>query len=323
MRRIREAYPGDFWANHDLAWYLHYGPSRQLEEAIRYYTAALALRPHNPAACVNLGNALGSRGDLDGAIRAYREALKGHPDYAAAHERLALALEREGDVDGAIAELRETVHLRTYGRDHLILGNLLARKRLLDEAIASYKKAIALEPKSGVAHFNLALALLEKKECLDEAIDSFRTAIACNRKALDLNPGDGVSCNNLAWFLVSFPHAPLRDPVEGVKLAQKAVELAPGNGLFWNTLGAAHYRARSWKEAVTALEKSMQLRNGGDSYDWFFLAMAYWQLGEKEKAHQYYDRAVQWMDKNMPKGKELGRFRAEATQLLKIEATKK
>jgi eukaryotic-like serine/threonine-protein kinase len=322
MRRVRQLYPGDFWANHSLAGYLHYQHSRS-EEAIRYYTAALALRPHNPAECVNLGNALGSRGDLDGAISAYREALNGHPDYAAAHERLALALLRQGDVDGAIAELRETVHLRNYGADHLILGNLLARKRLLDEAIASYKKAIALEPKSGLVHYNLALALLEKTECLDEAIDSFRTAIACNRKAIELNPGDGVSCNNLAWFLVTFPHAPLRDPVEGVKLAQKAVELAPGNGLFWNTLGAAYYRARSWKEAVAALEKSMQLRNGGDSYDWFFLAMAHWQLGEKESARQWFDEAVQWMDKNMPKGKELGRFRAEAAEVLKIEAKKK
>src|SRR5262249_37182362 len=89
-RRIRQAYPGDFWANHDLACYLHYSRSPQSEEAIRYYTAALALRPHHPAECVNLGNALRTRGDLDGAISAFREALDGHPGYAAAHERLGL-----------------------------------------------------------------------------------------------------------------------------------------------------------------------------------------------------------------------------------------
>ena len=63
-------------------------------------------------------------------------------------------------------------------------------------------------------------------------------------------------------------------------------------------------------------------KSSGDSYDWFFLAMAHWQLGEEEKARQWFDRAVQWMDKNMSKGKELGRFRAEATELLKIEAKK-
>jgi hypothetical protein len=36
------------------------------------------------------------------------------------------------------------------------------------------------------------------------------------------------------------------------------------------------------KEAIQELEKSMELRNGGDSFDWFFLAMANWQLGERE-----------------------------------------
>ena len=66
----------------------------------------------------------------------------------------------------------------------------------------------------------------------------------------------------------------------------------------------------------------MQLRNGGDSYDWFFLAMAHWRLGEKEKGRQWFDGAVQWMDKNMPKGSELGRFRAEAAELMKVEPKK-
>ena len=66
----------------------------------------------------------------------------------------------------------------------------------------------------------------------------------------------------------------------------------------------------------------MQLRNGGDSNDWFVLAMAYWRLGEEEKARQWFDKAVQWMDKNMPNGRDLARFRAEAAALLKVEAEK-
>jgi uncharacterized protein HemY len=102
-------------------------------------------------------------------------------------------------------------------------------------------------------------------------------------------------------------------------LAQQAVKLKPSEGIFWNTLGAAHYRAGDWKAAVTALEKSMELRKGGDAGDWFFLAMAHWQLGDKEQARQWYDKAVPWMDKNKPQDEELRRFRAEAAALLKIE----
>ena len=68
-----------------------------------------------------------------------------------------------------------------------------------------------------------------------------------------------------------------------------------------------------------AREKPMELRKGGDSFDWFFLALAHWQLGEKEKARTWFDRAVQWMDKHQPMDEELRRFRSEAAQSLGIK----
>ena len=77
--------------------------------------------------------------------------------------------------------------------------------------------------------------------------------------------------------------------------------------------------AGDWKAAIAALDKSMELRKGGNSKEWFFLAMAHWQLGEKDKAREFYDRAVQWMDKNQPTHEELLRFRAEAEELMKKE----
>ena len=60
----------------------------------------------------------------------------------------------------------------------------------------------------------------------------------------------------------------------------------------------------------------MELRKGGDSNDWFFLAMAHWQLSDKEQARKWYDQAVEWMEKNKPEDEELLRFRAEAAALL-------
>jgi tetratricopeptide (TPR) repeat protein len=110
----------------------------------------------------------------------------------------------------------------------------------------------------------------------------------------------------------------LRDPAQAVALAGKAVELDPKNAAYPNTLGVAQYRAGNWKAAITALEKSLEVRKGGDSFDWFFLAMAQWQLGERDKARMWYDRAVQWMEKDQPNDEELRRFRAEAAELLKI-----
>jgi tetratricopeptide (TPR) repeat protein len=78
----------------------------------------------------------------------------------------------------------------------------------------------------------------------------------------------------------------------------------------------AHYRAANWKEALVALEKSLELRQGGNSSDWFFLAMAHWQRGDREQARRWYAPAVLWMEQHRPKDEELRRFRAEAAGLL-------
>ena len=122
----------------------------------------------------------------------------------------------------------------------------------------------------------------------------------------------------MAWQLATCPFPAFRDHSKAVQLARKATELAPQNGAYWNTLGVVQYRAGDWSAARAALDKAMEFRQGGTSHDFFFLAMAHWQLGEKDPARQWYDKAVQWMDKNDPGNEELLRFRAEAEQLLGV-----
>jgi tetratricopeptide (TPR) repeat protein len=154
-----------------------------------------------------------------------------------------------------------------------------------------------------------------------------------------------VSClNNLAWLLATCPQADLRDPVRAVELARKAVELDPQWICAWNTLGPAHYRATwtdgllhsgtsawntlsaalvrtgEWNLAIEALGKSMHVNGGGNSFDWFFLAMAHRQLGDREQARHWFDRGVEWMDKNMPGDLELVTIRSEAAELLGLPA---
>ena len=60
----------------------------------------------------------------------------------------------------------------------------------------------------------------------------------------------------------------------------------------------------------------MELSSGGDSRHWFFLGMAHWQIGDKDDARKWYDRAVNGLRKNLPTYHELRRFRAEAEELM-------
>jgi Flp pilus assembly protein TadD len=122
--------------------------------------------------------------------------------------------------------------------------------------------------------------------------------------------------NALARKLATCTDPELRSPARAVELARKAIEGQPSNGMFWNTLGVAQYRAGDWKAAETTLRKSIELRSGGDSFDWFFVGMCLWQQGEKDRARTWYKAARLWTTRKSPTNNELIRFQAEAATLL-------
>ena len=128
------------------------------------------------------------------------------------------------------------------------------------------------------------------------------------RRSLPLAPRDARTENDLAWMLVAHAETTAEQTAQALVWAKNAVELAPMEGTYWNTLGAAHYRAGEFPAAIQALEKSMELAKGGNSFDWFFLAMAHWQLGHSDNARKWLAKAIEWMQKHRPKDDELRRF---------------
>jgi tetratricopeptide (TPR) repeat protein len=139
------------------------------------------------------------------------------------------------------------------------------------------------------------------------------------KEALKLGENDPACVSTVAWMRANCPASQLRD-VKGEKgalaLARQAVERAGGQANFWTCLGAAHYRAGDWRAAIDALERSRQMEGKDTSYDLFFLAMAHWQLGERNKARRLYDDAVEVMKKTQADNKELQRFGGEAADLM-------
>src|SRR5262249_35618482 len=92
-----------------------------------------------------------------------------------------------------------------------------------------------------------------------------------------------ISKNNLAWMLATASDPKGRNPARAVELAKQVTEAAPENAQWLNTLGVAYYRAGDWKAAVATLEKAIVRRGVENGDDWFFLAMAHWQLGHKDE----------------------------------------
>ncbi len=130
-----------------------------------------------------------------------------------------------------------------------------------------------------------------------------------------------LEANSSAWGLATSPDPKRRDARQAVELARRAVQFAPDQGLFWNTLGVALYRAGDWSGAIEALRKSNELiASSALGFNAYFLAMAHQERGEAGPAQMWFDVAGRWHRRAAPADEELKRFRAEAAGVLGVSA---
>jgi tetratricopeptide (TPR) repeat protein len=204
---------------------------------------------------------------------------------------------------------------------HNHIGNRRESDGRVPEAEAAYRTALDISEKSVRAFPHTELRHRLADSCLYLGLLLMRSerreeATRVFQKPLEPGLISATACDYAAWRLATDTALQGCPPDLAVEFARKAVALAPEDGVVWKTLGAAQFRAGNWQEAIDALEKSKDLRQGGDGVDGFFLAMAHWQLGEREEARRWHDRSVAWMDANKPDNEELRRLRAEADALL-------
>jgi serine/threonine-protein kinase len=166
LGRIQRQFPMDFWANFTLGLALS---ERTPVEAIRYYQAALAIRPQAAVVHLDLGRALAASNRIDDAIVHYRRAIDIDPTFSHAITDLGLALSQEGMLTEALELTRQAVRLDTASaRNHNNVGDVLARMELEDEALAEFQQALALDPDYAYAHYNV-IRLFERQGRFDEA----------------------------------------------------------------------------------------------------------------------------------------------------------
>jgi serine/threonine protein kinase/tetratricopeptide (TPR) repeat protein len=271
------------------------------------FTGCIMHRPKNASAYFQRAYAYKQLKRYEEALADYSKAIELAPEYLQAWNDRGIVYSGFRQWEEAIADFSRAIELDPESaRAWNNRGWAYANVGRWEKAIADYSKAINLDPKVALRWNNRGNAYAN--------VGNWDKAIADYSKAIDLDPKHGEACNALAWLLATCPNAKFREPGRAEELAKKAVELAPKQGNYWLTLSAAHYRARDWKATVEALNKSMELRKGGDSFEWFFLAMAHYRLGDKEKARHWYDRAIL----RMTADPRLCGLRAEAASLLGV-----
>jgi len=179
-----------------------------------------------------------------------------------------------------------------------------------------YRRRIEIDPENAYNYLSLArfyidlgdkeMAFADLKKYADIVKDVSKTAAAYDRLGTDLvfRPKQTVN------------------PEIVVELCRKAHEMEPENGDYLVGLAAAHYRAGQWQEAIATTANLTELLDEKNCIRCFFMAMAHWQSGDKVKATNWHNRAIEWVpenDLNWRLQKTYYSLHLEASQLMGIK----
>jgi len=164
------------------------------------------------------------------------------------HANLGNALVDQGKLDEAVAAFRRAIALRpNFAEAHSNLGDALQDEGQLEEAIAAYGRAIALRPNFSEAYSNLGNALRDQQQ-LDKAIASYSQAIA-------LQPNFPEAHSNLGNALQV--QGQLQ---EAIAVYSRAIALRPDFSEAYSNLGNALRKNGQLDEAVDAYRQAIALK---------------------------------------------------------------
>jgi serine/threonine-protein kinase len=249
LRSAQQHYPGDVWINYVLGTVLE--RLSRSEEAIRFYTAARAIRPETAH---ELAHALDRCARTDEAIAVFRDLRRLRPGNARHLTCLGWTLRYDGQgreadevMDAALAAARERVELRpedSYA--HSTLGSALQYQWKYEEAITAFRAAVRLKPDSAPYHLNLGRTLALRQE-YDEAAAELRTAIR-------LGPDDADTHFFLGRILQS-----QGKPDEAIAAFRTAMRLKPDDADAYCQLGLLLRRRRDFAGALEMLRRGHEL----------------------------------------------------------------
>lgn len=166
------------------------------EEAVALFRQAVAERPDDPRARLNLGVALKETGLIPEAEACYRQAIALAPAFAAAHNNLGILLaDAERNVE-AIASFEEALRLDPGNADaRHNRGAMVAALHRDEEALPDFHAAIAAAPQEAEYHNSLGASLA--------ALGRTDEALACYEQALALDESHAWAHFNRsqAWLL--------------------------------------------------------------------------------------------------------------------------
>ena len=292
----------------------------ELHRALALREQMLAQAPDAPDLKSSVAHVLAYMGEL--------LASSGKPLDAAQYYQRAIDIRenlRDDFPDDKEQQRRLGIEYRRLSVAMRDLGRTQEAEEAIRSSVAIREKLVAdhpgVEPHGmdlGNSRYELGL-LLHDAHRSDEAAEEFRRAQKLLEQVAEGFPNVAEPQLALARLMCSCPAVQFRDAERAMELAHRVLQHVPSSRMGWHVLGIAHYRAGKWQSAIESLETAMDLGKGGNSSEWFFLAMAHWQLSNKDQARRWFDQATEWMDANKPLDLELRHYRTEAEALTGFE----
>jgi tetratricopeptide (TPR) repeat protein len=183
LRQAQRQHPQDLWINDALGWLCQSAlrPPRY-DDSIRFYTAALAVRPRNPYITGAIGWALLEKGAVPEAIIEYSHAIELKPDYQDALWSRGWAYTKLGQWKEALADYSRVIDVdRNYGLGWFGRGLASLNLGRPNQAFTDANQAIHLLPRWAQS-WNLRGAALGHLGRWDEAVADYSRALELDRK---------------------------------------------------------------------------------------------------------------------------------------------
>lgn len=220
--------------------------SRQLEEAVRTYRAALQLQADSAESLHGMALALRDLRSVDEALPLLQKATVLAPDRAEYFNDLGMLFQDKGDYTKAISFHNRAIKLfPNFSWAYINLG--VAHKRLGQnkEAVTAYVQALQINPNSPEAHNNLGN--------LCRLMGNYQKAIEHLQRALELRPNYQDAMTNLMAMKQQIEKMPEDSPAKARSTTSKT-KVVPTKGK--KTAGKSPVKTPAKKAVVVKAVKS-------------------------------------------------------------------
>jgi tetratricopeptide (TPR) repeat protein len=277
LRRVRSEWQPTLRVFFEMGW--AFEKLALYDSAIASYKRALEMKPSYGSAHRQLGYIAYAKNEVTQGLehfKNYEAAVDSITDYLYWYRKGYLQNANK-DYSGAVVSMEKSMRYKPdYMNTFLEMGYAKYKLKNDDEAIALYKKAIELDPKSHIGYNGIGEIYRDSKKNMTEAM-------AWYKKSLDLNSSERKACFGMGYCLNNQGKYS-----EAIPYLRKAIDSEPTYTAAYVELGYSFYKTSFYSDAITNLNKAVSLNPANENAR-YYLTLLYISQKNKTMAQQTVD----------------------------------